>query len=222
MAMEVSEAVATRRSVRAFLPTPVEEALLLRVLEKARRAPSGGNVQPWHGVVVSGAALERLIAAVGEQAAAGTSTPDYDIYPPALPEPYRSRRFQCGEEMYAAIGIPREDRPARLAHVARNLTAFGAPVVLFCHTPAFMGPPQWSDLGMWLQTIMLLLREEGVDSCPQEAWSVHGGAIRAHLDIPADHLLFCGLAIGYADNDAPINQARIDRAPLAELIRFKK
>jgi nitroreductase len=219
--MNVSEAVATRRSVRAFLDRPVAKEILLRVVDKARQAPSGGNLQPWHAVILGGAPLKELIAAVGAKSMAREMTPEYEVYPPNLVEPYRTRRFACGEDMYAAIGIPREDRNARLIHVARNFTAWDAPVLLLCHTPKFMGKPQWSDLGMWLQTIMLLLREEGLDSCAQEAWSAHGGTIKAQLGIPDDHIFFCGIAIGYADPDAPVNRAIIGRAPLAESIRFE-
>lgn len=219
--MNVSEAVTSRRSVRAFLDKPVDRDVLVRVLEKARRAPSGGNVQPWHAVVVAGAPLKSLIETVAGKIAVKQSTPEYDIYPADLPPPYRARRSGCGEEMYAAAGIPREDRDARMAHVWRNFTGFGAPVVLFCHTPAFMGKPQWSDLGMWLQTIMLLLREAGLDSCPQEAWSAHGRTIRAQLGIPEDHVLFCGIAIGHADPEAAVNRAVISRATLEETVRFE-
>lgn len=214
-------AVATRRSVRAFLSTKVEQEVLIRVLEKARKAPSGGNIQPWHAVVVGGARRQALIELVGAKIAADESTPEYDVYPADLPEPYRAYRSGCTEEMYAALGIRRENRPAKLAHVKRNFAAFGAPTVLFCHTLALMGKPQWSDLGMWLQTIMLLLWEEGLDSCPQEAWSVHGGTIRAALGIPEDRVLFCGIAIGYADPETPVNAALISRASLAEMIRFE-
>lgn len=219
--MNVSDAVATRRSIRAFLDTPVDKDVLVRVLDKARRAPSGGNVQPWHGVVVAGDALSSLIAAVQQSMATGGGVAEYDIYPSGLPEPYKARRSGCAEEMYAAIGIARDDRPARIQHVMRNFTGFGAPVMLFCHTPAYMGKPQWSDLGMWLQTIMLLLCEEGLDSCPQEAWSAHGNVIRDHLGIPEDHVLFCGIAIGHADTAAPVNDAIISRAPLDEMVRFE-
>jgi nitroreductase len=219
--MNVSQAVAARRSIRAFLDKPVDKQVLLHVLDKARHAPSGGNVQPWHGVVVGGDSLKTLIDVVAAKMMAGESTPDYDIYPPGLPEPYKARRSGCAEEMYAALGIPRDDKGARIQHVMRNFQAFGAPVVLFCHTPAFMGKPQWSDLGMWLQTIMLLLCEEGLSTCPQEAWSAHGGTIRAHLGIPDDHVLFCGIAIGHADPAAPVNDAYISRAPLDETVRFE-
>ncbi|MFC3172727.1 nitroreductase [Novosphingobium bradum] len=218
--MNVSEAVARRRSIRAFLDTPVDGAVLRGVLEAARRAPSGGNVQPWHGVVVAGDPLTALIARVAEAMARGESSADYAVYPPDLPQPYRARRSLCAEEMYGTMGITRDDRPARLAHVRRNFTAFGAPVLLFCHTPRLMGPPQWSDLGMWLQTIMLLLVEAGLDSCAQEAWSSHGGLIRAELGIPDDHVLFCALAIGHADPAAPVNATVTSRAPLDETVRW--
>ena len=219
--MKVSEAVEARRSTRAFLDTPVPREVLVRVLETARRTPSGGNLQPWHAVVVGGEPLKALIARLKAEILAGESTPDYTIYPPNLPDPYRSRRFGCAEEMYATMSIAREDKAARMAHVMRNYAAFDASHVLFCHTPNFMDKPQWSDLGMWLQTIMLLLKEEGVDTCPQEAWSVHGGTIRAQLGIPEDHVLFCGISIGYADPAAPVNSAIISRAPLSEMVRFE-
>ena len=219
--MDISEAVATRRSVRAFLDQPVAKDVLLRVLDKARQAPSGGNVQPWHGVVLGGAPLKALIDMVETKIAARETSPEYDIYPPSLPEPYRTRRFGCGEDLYATIGIAREDRAGRMAQLMLNFTGWRAPVVLFCHTPKYMGKPQWSDLGMWLQTIMLLLREEGLDSCAQEAWSSYGGAIKVQLGIPEDHVLFCGLAIGYADPAAPVNQLRTQRAGLDEVVRLE-
>jgi nitroreductase len=219
--MTVSEAVESRRSTRAFLEKSIDKDLLVRVLEKARRSPSGGNVQPWNAVVLSGAPLSTLIEQVQERAAAESEEPEYPIYPHNLPEPYRSRRFGCGEQLYASIGISREDKPARLNQLAKNFAAFGAPVLLFCYTPRYMDKPQWSDLGMWLQTIMLLLKEEGIDSCAQEAWSSHGATIRSHLGIDDEFILFCGLAIGYADSSAPINGFATHRAPLDETIRFE-
>jgi len=219
--MDISEAIATRRSVRAFLNKPVPQDVLTRVLENALQAPSGGNVQPWHAVVVAGPPREALVSAVQAKIAARESSPEYDIYPPNLPDPYRTRRHESGEDMYGTLGIARDDRPGRMMHVMRNFSGWEAPVLLFCHTPDFMGKPQWSDLGMWLQTIMLLLREEGLDSCAQEAWSTYGGVIKDTLAIPEDHVLFCGLAIGYADPDAPVNGTRTRRATLAETVRFE-
>lgn len=221
--MNVRDAVATRRSVRAFTDQPVDRAMLTGVLEQAQRAPSGGNTQPWHGVVLTGEPLQRLIARVAQELPRGREAfaPEYHVYPPELEGAYETRRRGIGEDMYGALAIPREDKAQRLMWFARNFQAFGAPVLMLVHTPRYMGPPQWSDIGMWLQTIMLLLREEGLDSCPQEAWAVYAPAIREMVAIPQDHIFFCGLAIGYRDPDAPVNAFPVARAPLEEAVRWE-
>lgn len=221
--MNVSEAVATRRSIRAFLDRPVEQAVLSRVLDQAQRAPSGGNTQPWHGVVLTGVPMQRLFARIAEEFPRGRDAhaPEYDIYPAGLDGAYEQRRRGVGEDMYGALAIAREDRMQRLAWFAQNFRAFGAPVLMLVHTPRYMGPPQWSDIGMWLQTIMLLLREEGLDSCPQEAWAMYSPQIREVVDIPADHIFFCGLAIGYRDPEAAVNGFTVARAPLEEAVRWE-
>ena len=221
--MNVSQAVASRRSVRAFLDKPVERAVIERVLEKAQRAPSGGNVQPWHGIVLTGEPLQTLFVRIAEEFPKGRAAhaPECHIYPPGLDGAYETRRRGVGEDMYGALEIPREDKPKRLAWFANNFRAFGAPVLMLVHTPKYMGPPQWSDIGMWLQTIMLLLREDGLDSCPQEAWAMYSPQIRELVEIPEDHTFFCGLAIGWRDPDAPVNNFPIARAPLDEAIRWR-
>lgn len=221
--MNVSEAVATRRSIRAFLDKPVDRAVLERVLEKAQRAPSGGNTQPWHGLVLTGEPLQRLFARIAGEFPRGRAAhaPEYHIYPPELDGAYEQRRFGVGEDMYGALDIAREDKAQRLQWFANNFRAFGAPVLMLVHTPKYMGPPQWSDIGMWLQTIMLLLREEGLDSCPQEAWAVYSPQIREVVEIPDDHTFFCGLAIGWRDPEAPVNGFPVARAPLDEAIRWQ-
>ena len=122
--------------------------------------------------------------------------------------------------MYAALGIPREDKMGRLMQFAANFRAFDAPVLMLVHTPRLMGPPQWSDIGMWLQTVMLLLREAGLDSCAQEAWAIYQAQIREIVPIPDDHIFFCGLAIGHRDPDAAINTFPVARAPLDEAVTF--
>ena len=147
--------------------------------------------------------------------------PEYAIYPPDLEGAYEARRFGVGEAMYAALGIERDNKRGRLAQFMRNFRAFGAPVLMLVHTPRYMGPPQWSDMGMWLQTVMLLLREEGLDSCAQEAWAVYTKQIRECVDIPDDHIFFCGLAIGHGDRSLPINQFPVPRAPLDEVVRWE-
>jgi nitroreductase len=221
--MKVSEAVASRRSVRGFLDKPVDPAVIRRVVEAAGRAPSGGNVQPWHIDVVAGEPLEELKAIMRKRIAEqpGGEPTEYDIYPKELPAPYKNYRFAVGEELYRALGIPREDKMKRMMWFARNFQFFGAPVALFCSVAKTMGPPQWSDLGMYLQTLMLLLREEGLDSCPQECWAIYPATIRGFLGIPEDRMLFTGMAIGYIDNSDPANAARPDRAPLADFATFR-
>jgi nitroreductase len=223
--MTVYEALATRRSVRDFLPTPVPGETIRRVLAAASRAPSGGNVQPWHIDVVAGDRLDALKALMRQrlqEVAAGDASeqPEYDIYPKELWAPYRDYRFQLGEAMYAAMGIPREDKAKRLQWFARNYQFFGAPMALFCSVDRRMGPPQWSDLGMFLQSVMLLLREEGLDSCAQECWSVYPRTIGRFIGIPDERMLFCGMSIGHANLEHPVNRFTSARAPLADFARF--
>jgi nitroreductase len=218
----VSDAVATRRSIRAFTDQPVDMTLLRDVLNRAQRSASGGNLQPWMVSVLSGGALTRLIDAVAERRAMGIMglQPEYPIYPDALPEPYKGRRFGVGMAMYAAMGIARDDREARDAAMNDNFTAFGAPVLLFLHCPRLMGPPQWGDMGMWLATVCLLLREAGLDSCAQEAWSVYGKTVRDQIGLDDEHIVWTGLAIGYRNADAPLNNFAVPRAPLDEVVRW--
>lgn len=221
-AMQVHEAVASRLSVRAFLPDPVPGDTLRRVLERAARAPSGGNLQPWHIDVLAGDALADFKARMQARLAAGEppGPAEYAIYPPELPPPWRDRRFAVGEAMYARLGIPREDKAARRRWFANNFAFFGAPLALFCSVDRRMGPPQWSDLGMYLQTVMLLLREEGLDSCAQECWAIHPDAVRGFLQLPPERMLFCGMAIGTRDPAHPVNALVTERAPLDEFVRF--
>lgn len=218
--MNVSEAVASRRSIRKFTDQPVDQDTLTRVLEKAQRAPSGGNTQPWHGLILTGEPMQRLFARIAEEFPKGRAAhaPEYHIYPPELDGDYEARRFGVGEALYEALQIPREDKMKRLMWFAENFRGFGAPVIMLVHTPRYMGPPQWSDIGMWLQTIALLLREEGLDCCFQEAWAVYSPQIREVVEIPEDHIFFCGVAIGYRDPDVPVNTFDVPRAPLSESI----
>jgi len=210
--MNVSEAVTSRRSIRAFLERPVDPVLLRGLLERAARAPSGGNVQPWRVFVVNGAAMTRFQTFLRERRA--PERPAYAIYPENLKAPYRDSRFKVGEDMYARLGIPREDKAARFARVAQNFEFFGAPAAFFCFVDRQMGPPQWSDLGMFLQTFMLLAREAGLDTCAQEAWAMRAESVQEFTGADPDLMLFCGMAIGYRDPAAPVNALVSDREPL--------
>lgn len=225
-AMNLHDAIASRRSVRDFLETPVPEVTIRRVLEHALRAPSGGNLQPWHLHVLAGPPLADFKALMQQRLqdeAAGTATPEpseYTVYPPELVSPYRERRFEVGEAMYAELGIPREDKAGRLRWFARNYAFFGAPLALFCSVDRRMGPPQWSDLGMLLQTLMLLLRAEGLDSCAQECWARYPQTVGQTLKLPPERMLFAGMAIGYANPEHPVNRLQTARAPLSEVVEF--
>jgi nitroreductase len=223
--MTVTEALESRLSVRDFLPTPVPAEVIRRVLATASRSPSGGNLQPWQIDVVAGARLDELKAIMQTrlaEVAAGdrSEVPEYDIYPKELVAPYRDYRFKVGEDMYARLGIPREDKAARLRWFARNYQFFGAPMALFCSVDRRMGKPQWSDLGMFLQSVMLLLREVGLDSCAQECWAVYPKTIGEFVGIPAERMLFTGMAIGQRNPDHAINALHADRAPVDSFARF--
>lgn len=216
----VSEALAARRSVRGFLDKPVDLVLIRSMLERASRSPSGGNLQPWHIDVVTGDAMTRFKRIMAEKIAVGAvEQAAYTIYPPELQSPYRDRRFAVGEEMYSHIGISREDKAARFTWFRRNFQFFGAPAALFCTIDRNMGPPQWSDLGMFLQSFMLLAAEEGLATCPQECWAMYPDTVGSFLDLPTERILFCGMAIGYEDRGEPANQLRTTRASLDEWVR---
>jgi len=220
--MKVADAVAARFSARAFVDRPVTAEQIRRILDRARQAPSGGNLQPWHVYAVAGPPLRELFERVH---AAAVENPrgeprEYDVYPPDLQEPYRSRRYTCGEDLYAALGIPREDKPARLRQFARNLQGFGAPLMLFFTIDRAMGRNQWAHLGMFMQTVMLLAVEEGLHTCSQEAWSAFHSTVREFLCVPEEQMFYCGMAMGYADMDHPVNQWRTERAPLEDIAKF--
>jgi nitroreductase len=223
MVMTVTEAVLSRRSVRAFLNKPVPLPLIEEILSKASRAASGGNVQPWQLYVVSGEPLARFKASMAERLSRsheGDFPLEYEVYPKPLKSPYRDYRFKNGEDYYGLAGIPREEKAARARFFSNNYAFFGAPLALFCFIDRQMGAPQWSDLGMYLASVMLLLREAGLDSCAQECWSRYHAAVREFLRPPEEWMLFCGMAIGYEDRAALVNKMVSDRAPLQEFCRF--
>lgn len=217
--MEVRQAVAARRSVRGFLDMPVDLDLVRRLTVEASRAASGGNLQPWHIDIVAHDAMNRLKQTMIGKLASAPEMPEYDIYPNPLLSPYRDRRFAVGEAMYERIGIPREDKGARRMWFARNFAFFGAPLALFVTIDRRMGPPQWSDCGMFLQTFMLLAIEEGVATCAQECWAIYPETVKDFLGIPDDRMLFCGMAIGYENTAEPANALRTERADPAEWLR---
>ncbi|MBR0724957.1 nitroreductase [Bradyrhizobium manausense] len=221
--MKVSDALNSRTSVRAFLDAPVPAEIVKEILLAASRSPSGGNLQPWHVWALSGQELARFKALMAERVKSNPmgEQSEYNIYPPELKEPYRTRRFKNGEDLYRTIGIPREDKAARLKQLATNFTFFGAPVGLFFAIDRQMEPGQWADLGMYMQSIMLLAAEKGLSTCPQEAWALWHKTVGEFIGLPPHLMLFCGMALGYMDPEHPINSLRADRADLSEFATFQ-
>ena len=216
--MHVSQAVLSRSSTRAFLSQPVENKLIEDILKKSARSPSGGNLQPWKIFVINNSAMNDFLEF--QRNWTKPETPAYDIYPTKLKEPYRTSRYELGEQMYELLGIGRDNKDARLAQVMQNFRFFGAPCAFFCYVDRQMGPPQWSDLGMFLQTFMLLAKEAGLDTCAQEAWSMKQDSVTNFVKAEDSDILFCGMAIGYKDESAAVNSLKSERRPLKEWAKF--
>lgn len=216
--MKVTDAVLSRSSVRAFLHLPVSNELIKELLSKSSRAASGGNLQPWKIVVINNESMTNFLLHQKEWSQPETAA--YDIYPSKLKEPYRTSRFELGEKMYKLLGIGREDKDLRFAQMMKNFEFFGAPCAFFCFVDRQMGPPQWSDLGMFLQTFMLLAKEAGLDTCAQEAWSIKQDSVSQFVHADDDDLLFCGMSIGYRDPDSIINSLVSDRRPIETWATF--
>jgi nitroreductase len=217
--MDVYEAVDSRRAVRAFTAQPVRRDVLERVLRAATRAPSSGNLQPWRLFVVAGEPLAELKRRATARAVAGDpgDEREYPMYPAEMGAPYLDRFAAAAAQRYQALGVDRDDpeRPAKIA--ALNTAAFGAPVVIFCYLDPVLGPGQWADAGMYLQTVMLLLRAEGLHSCPQVMWTMYRSTVSEVVG--ADGLvLLCGVAVGQEDEAVP--RLRTGRASIAETVSF--
>ena len=222
--MDVRDAVASRYSCRAFLPTPVPIETVKDILNCAARAPSGGNLQAWLVHVLAGDRLEalrdQLRPRFAKELPRGEGA-EYQVYPRDLKEPYYTRRVRVGEQLYASIGIPREDRPARYRQFGRNYLFYDAPVGMFVCVDRIMGGPQWSDLGGFIQNVCLLARAHGLHSIAQEAWTSWHKTVSAFLKLPPEHILFCGIALGHADEEAPINRWRSEREPVEAFATFE-
>lgn len=218
--MDVYEAVTSRRAVRAFTGRHVPRETLERVLTAAAWAPSASNIQPWRAYVLTGEPLSELKNLVDERVTGGDpwDEPEYEQYPPTLKSPYDERRSAFGEQRYGALGVQREDLETRQRAAAANWECFGAPAALFCYIDRSLGRPQWSDVGMYLQSVMVLLRAEGLHSCAQMAWAKYHATVAKVISPPDDLMLFCGMSIGF--EDAAADHTRTGRAPLGETVTF--
>ncbi len=221
--MDVFDAVSSRYSCRTFLPTPISEATIRDIVERAARAPSAGNMQPWRVYAIAGKRVEELKALLAPRMASelpkGEGT-DYTIYPQPMIEPYKTRAYDVGERLYKSISVPREDKPARYKQYARNYQFFGAPVALFFAREKAHGPAQWADIGGYLQTVALLARGHGLHTCPQQAWVSFHRTVATFLKLPDNLMVYSGMAIGLEDKNAAINGWRSPREPLDAFASF--
>ncbi len=213
--MDLDDAIKQRYSSRNFLPKPVPRELLHEALALAQRAPSNSNIQPWHVTFVSGTPRDRLASALVAEA---------KRVPPraamALPPQFQKQRFALGSQIYGAMGIAREDKAGRKGYVLRNWEFFHAPVAGFVCLHKDLGLADAVGVGMYLQTLLLALTERGLGSCVQVSLAGYPDIVRSHLAIPAELNILCGLSIGYADPDYPMNKVRAGREPIQNNVAF--
>jgi nitroreductase len=220
----VDWAIVSRRSIRAFLPTPVPREVIEGILDVARHSASGVNTQPWHVHVLTGAAKERTSAAIlqaydGPSGQEGQDEP-YQYYPLEWTSPYVERRRKVGWDLYGLLGIPKGDKPRMHAQHARNYRFFDAPVGLFFTVDKVMEQGSFIDYGMFLQSIMVAARARGLDTCPQAAFTTHHRIVARQLRIPETHRFICGMSLGYADPSKIENSLVTEREPVGNFTQF--
>lgn len=219
--MDIIQAIKSRHSVRAFLKKPVDEQIITAILDAARYAPSGKNIQPWQVSVLTGGSLQRLGDAILEARAQGVpDKPDYQYYPLETPGVYKERSIACGLALYGALGIDRKDKEARLAQWNKNYHFFGAPVGLIISIDKMLETGSWMDLGMFIQNIMIAARGFELGTCPQASMAEHPEIIRSTFSLPDTHAIACGIALGYPDEEAPVNQYRTSREPVEKFTQW--
>jgi nitroreductase len=219
--VRLDEALRARKSVRAFKPDPIPRALMEELLQEASLAPSGTNVQPWKVHVIAGEVRARLEA---EVLAHRETQPDDDRaeFPRTgkRKEPYIGRMRTLGKAMYSLIGIPKGDRAANWAQWGRNYKFFDAPVGLIFTIDKDLDAMSYLDIGIFLQTLMLAAKARGLDTCAQGAWNQYWSVTRRVLNVPDEDYIVCGLSLGYADPDAPVNTLVSDREPVEAFATF--
>jgi nitroreductase len=220
----VDDALMSRRSIRAFLPTPVPRDTIEAILDASSRAPSGGNIQPWRTYVATGATRDALaaalIAAHDDPERDDKYVGEYAYYPLEWTQPYLDRRRKVGVDLYKLLDIGRGEKARMHAQHARNFHFFDAPVALFFTVDRVMTQGAWLDCGMFVQSVMIAARARGLDTCPQAAFVPFHRVIAAHLGMPDNEQFVCGMSLGYADPDAIENRLVTERAPIAEFVRF--
>jgi len=220
----VDEAIVSRRSVRAFLSTPVEDSVIRDILDVAARAPSGTNMQPWKVYVTSGETLRGISEAILNSGVRAEKAvwDEYKYYPDQFFEPYLGRRRANGFGLYSTLGIGRRDVDRMRAQHDRNFVFFDAPVGMIFTIDRRLNQGSWIDYGMFLQNIMIAARARGLHTCPQAAFAPYHRQIRPVLGIPEEEVVVCGMALGHEDTSKPESTFRTDRAPLDEWVQFLK
>ena len=221
--LTADQALLTRRSVRAFLPTPVARATVEELLLLAARSPSGTNIQPWKVRVVAGEARERLCGAILaslDRDGQAAHKRDWNYYPVSWREPFLSRRRKIGWDLYGLLGIRKGDFEATERQRRRNFEFFGAPVGLIFTLDEDLELGSWLDLGIFLGSLMIAARGRGLDTCPQAAFADFHAVIRRELGIPENEVIICGMALGHADPDAVENRLVTERATIPEFASF--
>ena len=219
--MNVIDALQQRKSTRAFLPQPVDKEKIITILQVARHAPSGTNAQPWQVAVVSGKKKTELAKAMENAFREnGQGSMDYHYYPLEWHEPFKKRRVTCGAQLYAALNIERHDKERRLEQWVANYRAFDAPVVLFFFLDPTMQKGSFLDFGMFIQSLMLAAVEEGLGTCAQASLGQYPELVKDFLGYGRETILLCGMALGYEDKDAPVNNYRTEREEVEIFTRF--
>jgi nitroreductase len=220
--MDVLEAIASRKSIRAFTDQPVPIGTVRKIIELSQRAPSGTNTQPWYVHVCTGEVRQAItndVLALAERGEAKTYE-EYGYYPVSWHDVHRDRRRGVGWGLYSLLGIKKGDREAAARQGARNFKFFDAPIGLFITTNSYLARGSWSDAGMYIQTIMLAARGFGLHTCPQAAWIQYQEPIFRHLKIPSDQVLVSGMSLGYADPHAIENTLVSDREAIENVATF--
>jgi nitroreductase len=222
--LSADEALATRRSVRAFLPTPVSQDTVAELLALASRCPSGSNIQPWKVRVLCGDVKEKLTRAILDAIARdgfGKYRREYNYYPVNWREPFLARRRKIGWDMYALAGVAKGDFEGTERQRLRNYEFFGAPVGMIFTLDEDLEMGSWLDLGIFIGALTTAARGRGLDTCPQAAFADFHSIIRAELGIPEKEIIICGLALGHEDREAPVNRLVTERAPVSDFATFE-
>jgi nitroreductase len=220
--MTVSQTLRSRVSIRAYTDEALSMTMVRDILDAARWSPSGSNMQPWKVIAVAGRSRDEICDLARRTLAANPAGEegDYPVCPSELQTPFLERRYLVARQRYAAMGIARDDKAARAAAVAANFDFWGAPVGLFLVTRRDFGHSQWAHLGMFIQSIVLTAEEAGLGSCVQEAWAKVRETLHRYFALSRDEIIYCGVALGYADRSRPVNTFRSTREPVENFATF--